>query len=151
MIDNKRQTFKEILDLIPQILTASKICLQRENQDNTHDEAHIQENLQRFQTGIELIQGKWSINVVYMIYVLQEPSYNELLKSLPGINSRTLTNRLRLLESRGILQRVVHDTTPLHVTYKVSDFGNGWIYSLIPAILYSTRPELLPKDTESIL
>ena len=58
---------------------------------------HITQNLQRFQTSIELIQGKWSINVVYKIYILEEPSYNELLKALPGINSRTLTDRLRII------------------------------------------------------
>ena len=97
--------------------------------------------MQRFQTSIELIQGKWSINVVYKIYILEEPSYNELLKALPGINSRTLTDRLRLLETRGILQREVHNTKPLHVTYKITDFGKGWIYSLLPAILFSSLSE----------
>ena len=43
MDEIKKQTFREIIDLMPQILTASMQSLQREKQEITHDRSYYPE------------------------------------------------------------------------------------------------------------
>jgi len=67
-----------------------------------------------------LIQGKWSVDILFMLFFLKEPYYNELRRSLPEINSRTLTDRLYTLEKKEIIKRKVQTERPIRVTYKFS-------------------------------
>ncbi len=137
------QTFKEVLALIPQIISAGQTCLQRELDASVHDPKRLQDERERFQSAFELIQGKWTIDVLYVVFVLGVPNYNQILPALPGINSRTLTDRLKLLEDKGILHRSLQDSRPVRVTYTVTEKGKSLIALILPAVLYCGWPELL--------
>ena len=137
------QAFKEVLVLIPQIVSTGKLCLQRELDASVHDAKRLQAERLRFQDAFSFIQGKWTIDVLYMVFVLGEPNYNQILQVLAGINSRTLTDRLKLLEDKGILHRTLHDARPVRVTYKITDKGKSLIALLLPAVLFCGWPELI--------
>src|SRR6202165_766102 len=64
-----------------------------------------------FQRAIELIGKRWTGAVVKAL--LPAPArFNQLLAGIPGISDRVLTERLRELESEGIVERLVDPGPP---------------------------------------
>ena len=72
-----------------------------------------------------LLGTKWTLEIIYF---LQEPRrYCELQELLGGINPVTLTQRLKLLEAEGILNREVIPNAQRHVEYKLSAKGKDLV------------------------
>lgn len=137
--------YKELVELIPQIIAISQVCLQREMEAKIHDPIHIESERQRFQEALDFIQGRWTIDVLYVLILFDSPNYNQILQALPGINSRTLTDRLKHLEEKQVVQRTIQNTRPVRVTYKVTEYGKRIIYLLLPAVLFCGWPELIKE------
>ena len=49
--------------------------------------------------------------------------FNELQRSIPDISRKMLTQTLRKLERRGLLDRLVHPVVPPHVDYTLTRVG----------------------------
>ncbi len=49
--------------------------------------------------------------------------FNQLKKSVKGISSRMLSEKLKFLEQENILYRIVSNTRPVRVTYVLTDKG----------------------------
>jgi len=49
--------------------------------------------------------------------------FNELQRSIPDISRKMLTQTLRKLERRGLLDRLVHPVVPPHVDYTLTPAG----------------------------
>ena len=63
-----------------------------------------------------LFDGPWATLIVREL--LHGPQrFGELRDALPGISAHTLTNRLRLFESRGIVTRMAYPEVPPRVVY----------------------------------
>ncbi|HMF34593.1 MAG TPA: helix-turn-helix domain-containing protein [Candidatus Lokiarchaeia archaeon] len=137
--------YKELVELMPQIIATSKMCLQREFDADVHDPAHMESERQRFQEAFTFIQGRWTIDVLYVITLFDTLNYNQILQALPGINSRTLTDRLKHLEEKQVIQRTTHETRPVRVTYQVTEYGKSLICLLLPAVLFCGWPELIKE------
>ncbi len=66
----------------------------------------------------DVILRKWSVPTLFSIhYGLQR--FSELKESLPGITSRALILALRDLHQAGLIKRVVKDTYPPRVLYRI--------------------------------
>src|ERR1700675_4694694 len=50
--------------------------------------------------------------------------FNELQRSIPDISEKMLTQTLRKLEQRGLLNRLVHPVVPPPVDYSLTPAGN---------------------------
>jgi DNA-binding HxlR family transcriptional regulator len=50
--------------------------------------------------------------------------FNELQRSIPDVSKKMLTQTLRKLEQRGLLNRLVHPVVPPHVDYSLTPAGN---------------------------
>jgi DNA-binding HxlR family transcriptional regulator len=81
---------------------------------------------QQFQCPIQFVLGilgnKWSILVLKELFTGDRRT-NELLKALPGISTKTLTIRLRELESHGLVERRVYAEIPPRVEYHLTAKG----------------------------
>lgn len=66
---------------------------------------------------------KWSIELCFLLRMKQPRRFNELKDLLPGIGSRTLSQRLKELESQGIVARVVFPEVPVRVEYSLTPKG----------------------------
>ena len=53
--------------------------------------------------------------------------FNALLRAMPDISKRTLTQSLRDLERDGVVRREVFDTKPPSVSYSLTDLGQGFL------------------------
>jgi len=75
-------------------------------------------------TTVQLIGNKWKLLIIRNL--LRSPQrFSELLKGVPGISQKVLTDNLRSLESDGIITREVFAEVPPRVIYALSDLGNS--------------------------
>ena len=75
------------------------------------------------QVVLEAIGHKWSILILRLLRDRpHRPS--ELMTRLPGISSKTLTQRLRCLERHGLILRRVYPEVPPHVEYALTEKGH---------------------------
>ncbi len=75
-------------------------------------------------TTLQLINSKWKIFILQRLLV-RAWRFNELEKSLEGINNNTLTQCLRQMEADGIILRKDFGGFPRHVEYSLSELGNS--------------------------
>ncbi len=75
-------------------------------------------------TTVQLIGNKWRLLILRNL--LERPyRFNELLKSLPGLSQKVLTDNLRFMEYSGIVTRTVYPEVPPKVEYALSDLGES--------------------------
>ncbi len=71
---------------------------------------------------IREIGGEWRLIIIR--YLADNPQgFNELMKRIPGINSKTLSSTLKYLEEHLIVERNVESTRPFRVRYKLTQKG----------------------------
>jgi DNA-binding HxlR family transcriptional regulator len=76
----------------------------------------------RFHHAVELIGRRWSGAILNAM--LPGPQcFNELLAIVPGLSDRLLTERLRELESEGLVRRKVIPGPPVRVSYEMTESG----------------------------
>ena len=95
---------------------------------------HYKKDLQAIQDTLDLVAGRWKMQIIALLCNC-EFRYSELEKGLSKISPRMLSKELKDLEEHKIIIRKVHDSTPVKVTYKLTDYG----YTLVPLILELTR------------
>lgn len=76
----------------------------------------------RFHRAVELIGRRWT-GAIVQVLLAGPRRFNELLATIPGLSDRLLTERLRELESEGVLRRVVSPGPPVKVEYVLSKCG----------------------------
>ena len=72
--------------------------------------------------GMRLIGGKWKGSIIY--HLKDEPvRFNDLTRMLGGASKKMVDQRLKELESEGMVVRKVISDRPVAVTYELTDFG----------------------------
>lgn len=72
---------------------------------------------------VDLLGNKWSILILRELFGSERRRTHELLTALPGISTKTLTQRLRELEAHGIIDRRVYAEIPPRVEYSLTPKG----------------------------
>ena len=75
-------------------------------------------------TTLQLIGNKWKILILRNLQV-RPWRFNEMLRSIPGISQKVLTDNLRALEADGIITRTVYPEVPPRVEYALSELGDS--------------------------
>jgi DNA-binding HxlR family transcriptional regulator len=76
----------------------------------------------RFHRAVELIGRRWT-GAIIRVLLAGPRRFNELLKEIPGISDRLLTERLRELETERIIVRRVEPGSPVKVIYELTCAG----------------------------
>lgn len=100
-----------------------------------------------FIRGALLLQEKWVIMIVYSL-MEGSISFNDLMRK-GNVNTTTLTQRLNLLEQRGILTKTIHSNMPPRTSYALTEGGLA-LKPVLEAIAqwseaYLSPPEDLPE------
>jgi DNA-binding HxlR family transcriptional regulator len=78
----------------------------------------------RFQHAVEFIGKRW-VGVI-LFFLLNGPArFNEILAGIPNLSDRLLTERLRELETAGMVTREVQPGPPVRVIYELTDAGRS--------------------------
>lgn len=82
---------------------------------------------------LDHVSAKWPV-LILMVLGEKPRRFNELLRALPDISKRMLTQSLRNLERDGIVRRQVFDTKPPSVSYSLTDLGEGFLPHLLSLV-----------------
>jgi len=78
----------------------------------------------RYHHAVELIGRRWS-GAIISVMLGGPQGFNELLASVPGLSDRLLAERLRELESEGLVRRTVRNGPPVRVDYELTAAGES--------------------------
>lgn len=78
----------------------------------------------KFHRAVELIGSRWTGAVIQLL-LQGRMRFAELRDAIPDISDRMLSERLRELESEGIVDRLVIPETPVRVEYELTDKGHA--------------------------
>src|SRR5438552_8334059 len=74
----------------------------------------------------EIISGKWTLLIIRDL-ASGVKRFNQLERSLHGISPKTLSERLRYLEEKGIIFRQTFAEVPPRVEYSLSEKGHDLV------------------------
>jgi DNA-binding HxlR family transcriptional regulator len=83
----------------------------------------LDREIQRSVEALNPLLQKWSIEICFLLRMRDTLRFNELKEGLPGIGSRTLSQRLKELESQGIVERRAYADVPVRVEYRLTPKG----------------------------
>lgn len=75
-----------------------------------------------YQHTVELIGRRWTGAIVRSLLAGSE-RFSEILAAIPGLSDRLLAERLRELETEGIVSRTVHPEHPVRIEYRLTEKG----------------------------
>jgi len=78
----------------------------------------------KFHKAVELIGGRWTGAVIRLL-LTDRMRFAQLRSAIPDISDRMLSERLRELESEGIVARIVVPETPVRVEYELTEKGHA--------------------------
>ncbi|ACT04799.1 winged helix-turn-helix transcriptional regulator [Paenibacillus sp. JDR-2] len=79
----------------------------------------------KFESALDILIGKWKPVILLQLLTNGTMRFSELLKAIPDINKRMLTQQLRELEYNDIVHREVYNQVPPKVEYSISEYGQG--------------------------
>lgn len=77
-----------------------------------------------FHRAVELIGRRWTGAIVRAL-LRDVVHFSELARSIPDLSDRMLSERLKELETEGIVARVVVPSTPVRVEYRLTEKGRA--------------------------
>lgn len=78
------------------------------------------------QRGVTLIGDRWTLFIIReFIYGKEKQGFNDLLRVLKPISSRTLSLKLKKLEKCGIVTKKIISTKPIKVEYSLTKIGKN--------------------------
>jgi DNA-binding HxlR family transcriptional regulator len=83
----------------------------------------------KFHRAVELIGGRWTGAVIQLLFH-GRMRFAELRAGIPDISDRMLSERLRELETEGIVARIVVPETPVRVEYELTEKGRALEHAL---------------------
>ena len=120
------QTLRGIEDTFSQILEKQKITPKE-----------LKEELKSLEDSFNVLFQKWNLEILYTLLLKTTVGFSELKKTL-GINSRTLSDKLKLLKVHGYINRKVCDGPPLRVEYALTRKGKNTALIALPLLYYSS-------------
>ena len=76
----------------------------------------------------DLLERRWALAILWAATEAGAVRFNEFKQALEGIPPRTLAARLAELEEAGVLERLVFDTRPPRVEYRLTEAGRRLRY-----------------------
>jgi DNA-binding HxlR family transcriptional regulator len=71
---------------------------------------------------MDLLSRRW-MGIVLRVLMTGSHRFSEILSAVPGLSDPLLTQRLRELEAKKILERRVLATSPVRVEYELTEAG----------------------------
>ncbi|TWI54068.1 winged helix-turn-helix transcriptional regulator [Halalkalibacter nanhaiisediminis] len=75
----------------------------------------------RFEKAITMLSQRWTGLIIYQL--LSGPQRFCTIESAIGVSGRLLSERLKDLESEGIVNRTVYPETPVRIEYSLTEKG----------------------------
>jgi DNA-binding HxlR family transcriptional regulator len=120
-----KRTLKAIEDTLERILEKQEIRFE-----------DLKETIQSLEKSFSLLSQKWSLEILYTLFLKNSMGFSGLKKIL-GVNSRTLSDKLKILKQHGYIERMIEQGPPLRVTYSLTTKGRDTVLLALPLLYYS--------------
>jgi DNA-binding HxlR family transcriptional regulator len=97
----------------------------------------LKETIKSLEESFGLLSQKWSLQILYILFLRETTGFSEIKKIL-GVNSRTLSDKLKALDGYGYIKRLVEQGPPLRVKYSLTTRGRNTILLALPFLYYSS-------------
>jgi DNA-binding HxlR family transcriptional regulator len=84
----------------------------------------------RLHEAVELVGKRWTGAILYVLLHGGAMRFSEVAHAVPDLSDRLLSERMKELEERGIVERRVIGTSPARVEYELTEQGR----ELAPAL-----------------
>jgi len=101
----------------------------------------LKEELDSLQQSFNLLFQKWSLEILYTLMLTDAVGFGGIKKILT-VNSRTLSDKLKMLQNHGYITRNVISGPPLHVEYSLTPKGKNTVLLALPLLYYSSSAEV---------
>jgi DNA-binding HxlR family transcriptional regulator len=124
--DRLEQTLKGIEDTLAKIMEKQELIPQA-----------LQEELKSLEESFNLLFQKWTLEILYTLFLKGSIGFGELKRVL-SVNSRTLSDKLKMLNLHGYIKRTVNSGPPLRVEYALTQKGKNTVLLALPLLYYSS-------------
>ena len=124
------QVLKGVEETFNQIIETQKIT-----------PAELKDELDSLQQSFNLLFQKWSLEILYTLILKKTIGFGEIKKILT-VNSRTLSDKLKMLQKHGYITRSVTAGPPLRVEYSLTAKGKNTVLLALPLLYYSSSSEV---------
>ncbi len=121
------RTLKGIEDTLRHILEKQEMNLK-----------DLKEVIQSLEESFNLLSQKWNLEILYTLFLKRTTGFSGLKKIL-GVNSRTLSDKLKSLKQYGYIERTVETGPPLRVEYSLTIRGKNTVLLALPLLYYSSN------------
>ena len=88
---------------------------------------------------LRLLLGRWTLYILWRLSDLGPQRFNALVRLIPGVSPKVLTERLKVLERAELISRHYEPTVPPQVTYSVTEKGAELHRTLDEIVVVSTN------------
>ena len=120
------QTLRGVEDTLNQILQKQEITPKE-----------LKEDLKNIEESFNFIFQKWSLEILYTLLLKNMAGFGDIKKILE-VNSRTLSDKLKMLAKHGYITRKVVVGPPLRVEYSLTRKGKDIVLLALPLLYYSS-------------
>jgi DNA-binding HxlR family transcriptional regulator len=75
-----------------------------------------------YHEAVELVGRRWT-GAILRVLMERPMRFSEVVQAVPELSDRLLSERMKELEGRGIVERTVHPGPPVRVEYSLSKMG----------------------------
>jgi DNA-binding HxlR family transcriptional regulator len=75
-----------------------------------------------YHEAVELVGRRWT-GAILAVLMDRPMRFSEVVQAVPELSDRLLSERMKELERRGIVERTVHPGPPVRVEYSLSEMG----------------------------
>lgn len=97
----------------------------------------LKNEIESLQDSFNLLFQKWSLEILYTLMLKDAIGFGELKKILT-VNSRTLSDKLKILQIHGYITRNVTAGPPLRVEYALTSKGKDTVLLALPLLYYTS-------------
>ncbi|MCS7124381.1 MAG: helix-turn-helix transcriptional regulator [Candidatus Bathyarchaeota archaeon] len=98
---------------------------------------YLKEEIQSLEKSFSFLSQKWNLELLYILFFSGIVSFSGLRKVL-GVNSRTLSDKLKDLVKNGYIERIVKSGPPIRVEYTLTEKGRNTVLLALPMLYYSS-------------
>ena len=121
-----KNNLKAIEETLQHILERQKIGLE-----------DSKEIIGSLEDSFNLLSQKWNLQILYTLFLRNTMGFGEL-KRILGVNSRTLSDKLKSLKQCEYIRRSVEQGPPLRVRYSLTTRGRNTMLLALPLLYYSS-------------
>jgi len=130
--------FRKIVEArLDQTLRGAEDTLNQIMQQKEIKPKKLKEELKNLEENFNFVFQKWSLEILYTLLLKNKAGFGEIKKILE-VNSRTLSDKLKMLSKHCYITRNVDAGPPLRVKYELTKKGKDIVLLALPLLYYSS-------------